>query len=569
MGAYRIQPAGSISEKEGGALKTGQVIGGKYQLVKKLGQGGEGSVYLARHLATGAYWAVKILPRREGEWQIHELQVSKGLRHPGILQITDILEEGEYFCLIMEYIRGGSLKVRKNLSADEFLKIAWRLSRILVCLHTGDKPVLHLDLKPSNILLKEDGFPVLIDFGIAMKKKGEQTKSHLGTRGYAAPEQYDPLGTADERTDIYGFGAAMYFVFYGKRYDPAARPSGPAGNRKEKPCIKAGRKWEKKIRKILMECLREEKEERLQDSRELQQLWEKVLRSRKRAEGRRQLLFAVGVLAGAAGLILYSIGESLRQPERDNALRLLEQAEYLGLEQAVSNYQEAIRENPREGKAYRRMLERMTEDGNFSLEEEADLKEVIYGTYGADGKTVLEYLKENEEEYGSFAYEAGMAYWYDYEGSAGRSAGARWFEEAEKFGAELDEPPKWQNAAAVYARIGKYYSRLLDREEQETVLPVYWEDLSGLYDSEKGQMEERVQRQVEHELLDFMILYFHVFSGQEEKYREAEKLIAEITNETHRREKEGENPEEEKILLEKAAKAEEAVERIRKTQDTD
>ena len=92
MGAYRIQPAGSISEKEGGALKTGQVIGGKYQLVKKLGQGGEGSVYLARHLATGAYWAVKILPRREGEWQIHELQVSKGLRHPGILQITDILE---------------------------------------------------------------------------------------------------------------------------------------------------------------------------------------------------------------------------------------------------------------------------------------------------------------------------------------------------------------------------------------------------------------------------------------------------------------------------------------------
>ena len=274
-------------------------------------------------------------------------------------------------------------------------------------------------------------------------------------------------------------------------------------------------------------------------------------------------------MAGAAGLILYSIGESLRQPERDNALRLLEQAEYLGLEQAVSNYQEAIRENPREGKAYRRMLERMTEDGNFSLEEEADLKEVIYGTYGADGKTVLEYLKENEEEYGSFAYEAGMAYWYDYEGSAGRSAGARWFEEAEKFGAELDEPPKWQNAAAVYAKIGKYYSRLLDREEQETVLPVYWEDLSGLYDSEKGQMEERVQRQVEHELLDFMILYFHVFSGQEEKYREAEKLIAEITNETHRREKEGENPEEEKILLEKAAKAEEAVERIRKTQDTD
>ena len=52
------------------------------------------------------------------------------------------LEEGEYFCLIMEYIRGGSLKERKNLSADEFLKIAWRLSGALVYLHTGDKPVL-------------------------------------------------------------------------------------------------------------------------------------------------------------------------------------------------------------------------------------------------------------------------------------------------------------------------------------------------------------------------------------------------------------------------------------------
>ncbi len=551
---------------EGGGLKEGEVIGGRYRLLRKLGQGGEGSVYLARHLATGALWAVKILPKKEGSSELHELQVSKKLRHPGVLQATDLLEDQNFFYLIMEYIPGGSLKEKGNLSADEFLEIACGLSEILAYLHSEKNSVLHLDLKPSNILLREDGSPVLIDFGGALRKREEQEMVHMGTRGYAAPEQYDPLGTADERTDIYGFGAAMYSVFYGKIYEPEANRPWIQEKGKTR---KSGKKWEKKIRKILVHCLKEKKEERISTSRELHLQWKKILRQKRREEKQRQYFMAAGILAGVMALTAYSLLHFPGQSKEEASSHLLAQAEYLGFEQAVHCYEKVILEHPQNGRAYQGLLSRITEDGSFSLEEEEILRKILYENYGGQGQTVLEELQKNAEAYGNFAYETGIAYWYYFEGSGGRSAAASWFEEAEDFGKKMEKEPLWIEMAAIHARIGSYYGKLLAGDEQEKYLPLYWEDLSGLYRSEKLQTE-RIHLQIENELLDFMILHFHVFTSQEDKRKEAETIIEEIIEEIIReiQEEDGEKnaydgkEEERQALYEKARQAREAVGRV-------
>lgn len=542
---------GAVRQKEGGGLKKGDIIGEKYQLLRALGRGGEGSVYLARHLATGVLWAVKAVPESQRAQCLRELEMARRFRHPGILQIADYLEEEGYCFLVMEYIRGGSLKDRDGLTLEEFLRLSCQIAGILVCLHTGPRPVLHLDLKPANILLREDGTPVLIDFGIALEKNAAFGNRSFGTRGFAAPEQFDARQAPDERTDLFGFGAAMYSAFYGKAYEPGQPPEVRAETGREK-------RWEKKARKILISCLEEDREKRMQSSRELYLALRRLGRRRERAAKRRGILGAAGlflsVLFFLVGLTAAFEGDA-KEGRREE---LLSQAEHLGYEQAVSCYQEAVRLAPQEGEAYQGLLSRMLEDGSFALEEEERLKETLYGFLDDQGKTPLERLKENPEAYGAFAYRAGIAYWYYYAGSGGKAAAGSWFEEAASLSGSLEKRPVWERDARIHAKISRYYDRLLQKEEGEQYLPLYWQDLTGLFQTEGGQMEETVRRQVEEELLNFMILHFSVFQEEPEREAEAEEILKRIRK-GGEEEKEQENRE---ALQEKVSQAEAAVRRV-------
>ena len=135
----------------------------------------------------------------------------KKLDHPSLPRIVDILEENGMLILVMDYIRGESLAdlLKRSGPFPEKLVRGWlfRLASVLQYLHSQDPPVIYRDMKPANVIRKPDGTLVLLDLGIAREYKEEQLQDTvlLGTRGYAAPEQYGNAQT-DIRSDIYSLG---------------------------------------------------------------------------------------------------------------------------------------------------------------------------------------------------------------------------------------------------------------------------------------------------------------------------------------------------------------------------
>lgn len=149
-----------------------------------------------------------------------EINILKTIRHPGIPIIYDIEEDSSAYYIIEEYIEGLNLShyLKKNgvLSQEEAVNIGIKICEIVSFLH-GQKPVpiLFLDIHPENILIKDDKI-YLVDFGSSYYLgEADKRKLLMGTVGYAAPEQYryDKL---DQRTDIYGIGAVLYYMVTGR-----------------------------------------------------------------------------------------------------------------------------------------------------------------------------------------------------------------------------------------------------------------------------------------------------------------------------------------------------------------
>ena len=137
-------------------------------------------------------------------------------QHPGIAGIVDVIEQKESQLIVMDYVEGHSLdqvlEEQGVCSEREVLDIGIQLCEVLEYLHTRKPPVIYRDLKPSNVMKKPDGKLVLIDFGAAReyRRYSDGDTVLLGTRGYAAPEQYESQGQTDARTYIYSLGAVSY-----------------------------------------------------------------------------------------------------------------------------------------------------------------------------------------------------------------------------------------------------------------------------------------------------------------------------------------------------------------------
>ncbi len=210
----------------------GYILDGRYRIDGVLGRGGMGGVYEATQLALGKAFAIKemlvVLPTAErleaATRQFRtEAQILHSLEHPGLPRLYDFFEAEGNCYLVMELIRGKTLEQLADLTVPETLALGWlqQICAVLQYLH-GHKPqVIFRDLKPSNVMVNEDGHVKLIDFGIAKvwEASDEGTATSTGIRGlcspgYAAPEQYG--GGTDERTDIYALGATMYTVLTAK-----------------------------------------------------------------------------------------------------------------------------------------------------------------------------------------------------------------------------------------------------------------------------------------------------------------------------------------------------------------
>ena len=198
-----------------------------YDLLRLLGGGGMGDVFLAREHATERIVAMKFLRATGNPFAIErfltEVRAVARLDHPNIIRIfaTDFLRSEPYFT--MEHASGGTLasRVVENgpLPADDAARIIAIVARAVETAHrTG---VLHRDLKPSNVLLTDRGDPIVADFGLAKRTDLNEGltigTSPLGTPGFMPPEQVSRRhGKSGVYSDIYGLGETLYYLLTGR-----------------------------------------------------------------------------------------------------------------------------------------------------------------------------------------------------------------------------------------------------------------------------------------------------------------------------------------------------------------
>ncbi len=208
---------------------TSDTFNDTYELKAVIGRGGMSAVYLAEHKRLHTNWAVKEVRKQQGAKFdfLAESNILKRLNHPMLPRIVDIFENQDCIYIVEDYVEGITLEevLHRQPRVEESQGIQWfrDLCDVLGYLHSQEPhPIIYRDMKPSNVMLQSDGTLKLIDFGIAReyKKESSADTTYIGTKGYAAPEQFGTAQT-DARTDIYSLGVTMYHLLTGKSpYEP-------------------------------------------------------------------------------------------------------------------------------------------------------------------------------------------------------------------------------------------------------------------------------------------------------------------------------------------------------------
>lgn len=260
-------------------LSKGYILDNRYKVIKVLGAGGMGTVYLCENTRLNNLWAIKetIKSDKINTDITNEPNILKKLNYPGIPKIIDIFYEKDNFYMVEEYIEGQTLKeyVQENgyLEVSKICHIISSICDIIEYLHNFNPPIIYRDVKPTNIMITPSGKVVLIDFGISKIYKFDNNSDtvNLGSIGYAAPEQ-SGIEQSCRQTDIYGIGMVMYFMTTGKVSQTSAQPledsSYPDGTDKD-------------LKKIIFKCVQNQIKDRYATTRELNNATIKLLNKYK------------------------------------------------------------------------------------------------------------------------------------------------------------------------------------------------------------------------------------------------------------------------------------------------
>ena len=240
-GSFIEEPAAvqvaSLIMESGSSLSPGQRFG-HYEILRQIGIGGMGEVYLAQDEKLDRYVAVKIL---NAEFSRHEANVHRfaqeakaasSLNHPNILVIHEINLTDEANYIVSEYVEGKTLRQvarESNLKTSEILDIGIQIAGALAAAHGAN--IVHRDIKPENVVVRPDGYVKILDFGLAklirtkaalaggdeLTEKQNQTAQGIimGTVNYMSPEQARGE-KVDHRTDIFSLGVVLYEMVAGR-----------------------------------------------------------------------------------------------------------------------------------------------------------------------------------------------------------------------------------------------------------------------------------------------------------------------------------------------------------------
>ena len=204
----------------------GRKLGGRYEILYRVGGGGMAVVYKAKDLLLNRYVAIKVMNESlSNDTEFirrfsREAQAAASLSHPNVVNVYDVGREGHIHYIVMEYVEGPTLKeyIQESgpLPPEEAVYIATQICDALA--HAHDNQIVHRDIKPHNILLGYNGRVKVTDFGIARAATSStitQTGSVMGSVHYFSPEQARG-GVIGEKSDLYSLGIVMYEMVTGE-----------------------------------------------------------------------------------------------------------------------------------------------------------------------------------------------------------------------------------------------------------------------------------------------------------------------------------------------------------------
>lgn len=482
-------------------LEIGSLVDGKYRILNKVGQGGMSVVYMAMNERANKTWAIKEV-RKDGtqdfdvvkQGLIVETDMLKRLNHSHLPSIIDVIEGDESFLIVMDFIEGKTLKdILKEYGPqpqESVVDWAKQLCDVLGYLHSREPAIIYRDMKPSNVMLKPDGNIVLFDFGTAREYKihSQEDTTCLGTKGYAAPEQYGGHGQTDARTDIYCLGATMYHLL--TAHNPGEPPYEMYPIRQWNPALSAG------LEAIILKCTQNNPADRYQSCAELLYAldhyweWDASYRKKQTSQLRKFLLPAVLTIGFGVGAMTFRSLENHTKTSNYDAY--IESAETAtDKEKRVEFCRKAIEIDPTNESAYMTLLEDVyLKDGRFTYEESVELNDILDKSSRSDGTTnKMLFSSGNSDGYAQFAYALGVDYYYRYykddestdaDSDAGKNSARAYFKVASESGS-LSQ--KEVTRAKCLARVCEYYSKLGVPDvtgDSTSSFKDYWDDLVEL-----------------------------------------------------------------------------------------
>ena len=443
------------------ATRVGNVIDGKYEILKQIGKGGMSTVYLAMDQRLNKQWAVKEIRKnysgKKNEVVVNSLlaeaNLMKRLDHPALPRIVDIIEDRETIYVVMDYIEGESLDriLLEDGPQPQERVIEWakELCDVLGYLHRQKPPIIYRDMKPANVMLKPEGNLKVIDFGIAREYKEANLADTtvLGTRGYAPPEQHGSRQT-DARSDIYSLGMTMHHLLTGIDPRPADYMYMPI------------REWNSELssglERVIDKCTALDPEDRYQNCNELMyalEHYEEEDESYKSKQKKKRNVFFVFSFLTILFLLIGIVAQVLKIGENSRNYEMkINVSSSTPYEKQIESYLDAIELYGEDPRAYQKLLDAYSENGMFG-DTESEQFTAVYN------KNMNQFNLQSDA-YMDLCYQAGHTYLYFYSGGDD-SFRTRVLKSYPYFSTIIEnatEEYEHYSMAHSYALLGKFYS---------------------------------------------------------------------------------------------------------------
>lgn len=484
-------------------LEVGSLVDGKYKILNEIGRGGMSVVYLALNERANKTWAIKEVRKDGGndttvvsQGLAAETEMLKKLSHPNLPSIIDVIDQDESFIIVMDYIEGNSLQHLLDTSGaqhpDKVIEWAKQVCDVLGYLHSRRPPIIYRDLKPANVMLKPNGEVTLIDFGTAREYKDTRNEdtAWLGTRGYAAPEQFGGCGQTDGRTDIYNLGATMYHLVTG--YSPAdtnfvIHPIG-----KFLPRMKGSG-----LEKLICKCCEPAPADRYQSAAELMYALDhvhdednEVISSRNRRWNAFITVAVIALIALIGGFVFRSMYKNSLGNIYNTYISDAETKQTLT--EKIEEYRLAIELDPGRRDAWESMIQSI-QNRDHEILTSGEVDEIRNCIKNGVASSNLEQLKKSDiEAYAKFNYELGYILFFS--SGNGRNGAYDYLNEA------VENKDRLEPAAAGFAEIMLELAEVDKNKNKNTVgwdsgkgYKDYWDTLNGLLNGKKATLDSLQQ----------------------------------------------------------------------------